>query len=322
MVNSLHSHPEQWKDFFKKVIFRPAEYLMHFGVSNEKLIDYFRYEVNRLMDVGASIVTIEDEKAKYGFALFRKSDFDSKILNKKVGKVDQIAITSETQLEHIRQLILSLLEEFKSADLDYVTCRISAANIDVIHELEKNGFVIVDQYLVLLNDMHSHIEGNSFQIPIRIAKDEDIESLQKHIAPTFRYSRFFRDTIISEEAAVEMHEEWIKNSVLKKVADCVFVADIEDTAAGFVSVEVDRDIEEHLGIKMGHIPLIGTNPLYRGRKIGQSLTQYVLDHWFKKEDVRYVRIETQLINIPATRTYEHMGFRLVDAAITLRWKKD
>lgn len=322
MAKSLHSHFDQWKAFFNTLDFKPNEYLLHFGVKESSIQHYFIQEVKRLLDNGAFNITVQDGHKSLGFAVFRKSTFDSNVLNRKVGKVDYIAYSPEISEKKLTQLVSRLISSFKSADLDYVTCRVPARNLRLIHELEKMGFVIVDQYLVMLKDMEDQLVKSQEDLTIRPADESDIIELQESIAPTFRYSRFFRDNILSEDSAIRMHAEWIKNSVLKKVADCVFVADIEKVPVGFVSVEVDGDIEEHLGIKIGHIPLIGINPVYRGRKLGQLLTQYVIDHWFKKEAVRYVRIETQLINTPATRTYENMGFRLVDAAITLRWKND
>ncbi len=293
--------------------FKPYHYLKYFGVNLAKINNYFEHELNQLKEKDAIRIDTSG-----GFGLYRTSKFDSDILKKNVGKVDHIVVAENSADEDVEQLVADMISSFKENNLDYVTCRLSAANIKVIHGLEKNGFQLVDGYLVLLQQLKV-IEGES-SIVVREATEEDIPVLQK-IAPTFIYSRFFRDQLVGEEAATKMHEEWIKNSVLKKVADQVFVAEVDGQVIGFVTVEIDHDSEQYLDLKMGHIPLIGVAREYRGQHIAQVLTRYVMNNYFKEENVAVVRIETQLINVPATRTYEQLGFRMVDSALTFRWSK-
>jgi ribosomal protein S18 acetylase RimI-like enzyme len=116
-----------------------------------------------------------------------------------------------------------------------------------------------------------------------------------------------------------MHREWIANSIRGQIADQVLVAEYRGIPVGFVTLEIDKDASKCLGRGVGHIPLIGTHPSYRGRGIAVTLTEAAIGGFFKKNRVDLVRIETQLSNIPASRTYEKLGFRIVDAGQTLRW---
>lgn len=288
----------------------PFKYLEYLGVSRNQVENMIIDHIQKIEGRGARIVNAGD-----GFAVYRYSDFDSKILGLKTGKVDYFFP------DHADSSLLAqeLSRSFKEDGLEYVTVRLSGQDLNKIHSLEECGFKLVDGFLILLRGVEDLKLDNLTSIEVREATEKDVPLLQERVAPTFLSSRFFKDPLISKKSAVLMHQKWIENSISKQVAEHVLVACIENNPVGFITLEVDRDIEEFCGIKMGHIPLIGTDPKYRGRHLGLQLTKAALEGWFKDQKVDYVRIETQLNNIPATRTYEAAGFRLVDNAVTLRW---
>lgn len=243
-------------------------------------------------------------------AVYKILDLDTEILGLKTAKI--LSIKAEPDFVRTKNSVKRLIDSLKKEKIEYATFRVNAKELSTINVLEEAGFRVVDGYLSLLKKLGQEKQEDS-GVKIREANLDDVKKLQDDIAPTFIYSRFFNDPLIKKESAIRMHKDWIKNCVKGRTAEKVYVAEVDGNAVGFIAVEMDG--------KEGHIPLIGVNPKYRGRKISQELTLYAIKNYFTKKKAETVRIETQITNIPATRTYENLGFRVVDSAITLRWSQ-
>ncbi len=295
--------------------FKPYTFLKQFGATADQVKSYFQSEIEKRIQGDERIDLMSDSSV--GFAFIRQLAFDTTILGFPVGKIDSALANTDNAKKELIPLILKKTQEM---GLQYLTYRLSAGDQQMISALEAQGFIQVDSYQIMIRKSGQRaIEKLNHPVLIRDAREEDIVSLQEGIASTFRYSRFFTDSLISAEAATTMHKEWISNSIKGEVAEHVYVAEVEGVAVGFITLEMDHQIEECFGTKMGHIPLIGTNPEYRGRHIGLQLTNYALEHWFAEQQAELIRIETQSTNIPANKTYHKAGFVDVDSAVTLRW---
>lgn len=253
-------------------------------------------------------VYINENEKKVGTAIYDILDLDTDILGFRTARI--ISFRAEDKIKKV--LAKKLIDSLKKNKVEYATFRINAKELSIINILEEEGFRIVDGYLSLVKKLGKEEQNDNSPVKIRDATLDDISKLQDDIGPTFIYSRFFNDPFIKKESAVMMHRLWIENCIKGKAAKRVYVAEMNGECAGFIALETNG--------KEGHIPLIGVNPNYRGKKIAQKLTAYAISHWFAKKNTKFVRIETQLTNIPATRSYENVGFRLVDSKITLRWK--
>jgi ribosomal protein S18 acetylase RimI-like enzyme len=299
----------------------PFKYLEEYGVSRSARSRYFVKEALARIEKGQPVVTVIDAGEITAFAIYRELSFDTTILGFKTGKVDLVVALNQSK-DHYSKIVVRLIETFIDQDLKYVTYRVSADDKEAIEVMQSHGFEVVDGYNILLKPMGDvEVSGTDPQISIRDATQDDIPQLQKAVAPTFIYSRFFTDSVLSQQSATRMHEEWIANSIRGKVADHVFVADHQGQAVGFITLEMDKDAQDYFGIKIGHIPLIGTDPAFRGRHIGLQMTQYAVNNWFRAQEAEYIRIETQSTNTPANKTYQSAGFKLVDKAVTLRWTR-
>lgn len=252
-------------------------------------------------------VYISRNKKVVGVVLYNILDLDTNVLGFKTVKV--LSIKAEYSSKKI--LIKKIIESFKKQKVQYATIRVNLNDLETIDTLENEGFRIVDVYLFLLKRIEIGGQAEKLNVHIREASLADVKKLQDDIAPTFIYSRFFTDPLIKKNSAIRMHKIWIENCIKGKAAEKVYVAIVDGACAGFIAVEMDGN--------EGHITLIGVSPKYRGRKISQALTLYAVSNWFIKRGAKFIRIETQLTNIPATKVYESLGFRLFDSALTLRW---
>jgi len=84
----------------------------------------------------------------------------------------------------------------------------------------------------------------------------------------------------------------------------IFVLEIDGAIAGCISTWCDHEA----GI--GHIPNIVFVPQHRGQGLGRKLIEYALDH-FRKNGLKYAKIETLVQNDVGNHLYQSIGFQEV-----------
>jgi ribosomal protein S18 acetylase RimI-like enzyme len=89
----------------------------------------------------------------------------------------------------------------------------------------------------------------------------------------------------------------------------VWVADLATNVAGFVAVRIHDDR------RIGEIDMLAVDPPHQGAGIGTALTQFALA-WIKRSGVSVAMVETGSDpgHVPARRTYENAGMKLVPVA--------
>jgi len=198
-----------------------------------------------------------------------------------------------------------LLQDLKRNKINYASYRLLANKFSIIHDLEKNGFILVDGTIAL--ELNNYETENKKFSKIRNATKDDISALRKIARTIFINTRFYADPVIPRRKAGELYAKWIENSVLGKAADEVLVWEENSKLLGFVTLQ-----------KSGHIVLIGVNKSTQGKGIGRILIEASLPY-FKRWKAQTVFLETQTTNIPAIRSYQSCGFKIVDSFLTFRW---
>ncbi len=178
------------------------------------------------------------------------------------------------------------------------------SNFSTFHALEENGFKLVDGYLELECEVK---EAESSPSNVRIAEKRDLEKLQKIASSSFLKTRFYNDPLIKKSQADKIYSEWIKNSILGKMADMVLVWEERKSLLGFVTVR-----------KNGNLTLIAVSKKAQGKGIGKLLVKAALNQ-FKRWGISKSTIETQMTNISALRVYQSCGYKIVNSFLTFRW---
>ncbi len=222
------------------------------------------------------------------------NNFDAEILGVNVAK-----ITTVNDLGSIKKMLIELADN----KIEYAHYRLKSNEIEIIQELERNGFIFVDGTIAFINENL----GNDDRInSIRLVDPKEIENL-KEIASTFHGTRFFNDSRIDKRTATEIYKRWIENSVKDETVQ-VFVYTDDEKISGFVTVQDD------------HIVLIAVKSEMQGRGIGKKLVKHALAV-IKKNGFNSAYIETQMQNIPAIGAYISNGFKVLDTYVTLAWGK-
>lgn len=226
---------------------------------------------------------------------WRVDDFDSEVLGFKVAKI------ADLDPKQIKNLIRDLIKN----KVTYATYRVQANNFPLIHALESAGFILVDGLVSLSLDLAS---VEPMKAPeIREAKNSDLAQLKKLTSNLYSNTRITNDLLISKDKAKKYYLKWIENSVSGSAADSVLVWEEKGSILGYVTLQ-----------KKSQIPLIGVSEKARGKGIARKLLNAAFAK-FKKWGVEKVNIDTQIGNIAALRTYQGVGFKIVDSHLTFRW---
>lgn len=120
------------------------------------------------------------------------------------------------------------------------------------------------------------------------------------------HSRFQTDPRIKPEQHRGLYEMWIRRSVLRELADTVFVAVAREMPAepiGVVTVSVSQGT--------GCIGLIAVHDSARGQGTGTLLME-AAHGWMRAAGARRAEVVTQLANRGACRLYESRGYQIRD----------
>jgi dTDP-4-amino-4,6-dideoxy-D-galactose acyltransferase len=114
-----------------------------------------------------------------------------------------------------------------------------------------------------------------------------------------RDSRFYYDAGFPDSRCDALYEVWIERSS-SGWADAVLVADVDGTAAGYVTCHLAPSGE-------GSIGLLAVAPEFQGRKLGAQLTGAALEY-FRVNEKQEVTVVTQGRNLRSQRLYQRSGF--------------
>jgi dTDP-4-amino-4,6-dideoxy-D-galactose acyltransferase len=220
-------------------------------------------------------------------------DWDSEFFGLRIGRVTENRLQPET-IEQINQW----------ADLQRIDCLYFLADIGdlkTIRLAEINEFRMVDIRVTLekIIDKSTTIPDQASIGSIRLVSPDDLNALKAIARVSYHDTRFYADTNFPVARADALYEIWIEKSC-KGYADAVFVLEIDQQSAGYISCHL-------LGEGKGNIGLVGVSQNSQGKSIGNLLIDNALN-WFVGKNVTQVSVVTQGRNIKAQRLYQRCGF--------------
>lgn len=189
-----------------------------------------------------------------------------------------------------------------SSQYDYVTAKIPSGRIDLLHELENNGFQFVEALIEMRHDLKeilcSPIVRRVLQnVSYNHAESETDLIFDKIRDGVFDTDRVFLDKHFSHEAAANRYINWIKDE-LKKGAT-LFNICYKDTNVGFFSFKItDNNVGYPFLSGIYNSDVIG---------IGNAVVTEPLKH-AQETGCRYVCTHVSSNNIPIIRIHEQAGF--------------
>lgn len=258
-----------------------------------------------------------------GIIGIRPLNWDSDIYGIKIGSIGLISLAWEVSEYQKKEICLNLIKNTKeyatSNGFDMLVCRIPLTELAWIQALESVGFFTADVQCSLVC---RNIQNISLSAPpkietvIREACQEDFIQVANFGKSAFGRSHLYADSRLPVDLSDRLHEEWLKNDIVKGRAKFTLVAEIDGEVGGFVSVLWDDTQKQIFGIGHGHIDLIAVQGKFQGQGIGKLLLSKALERLIQ-EGASLVTVSTQATNLNAIRLYQQSGFALSGFEVTL-----
>ena len=258
--------------------------------------------------------------------------WDSDIYGIKIGSIGVIGLAPDVDERQKKEICYNLINKTKkyvrNNNFDMLVCRIPLAELVWIQTLETAGFLTADLQCPLIRRNTRNISlftTPKLQAVIREAHEEDIGEVISFGKSAFGQSHLYADPRLPVDLSDKLHEEWLKNDILRGRAKFTFVAEINGELAGFISVLWDDTQHRIFGVGHGHIDLIAVRSNFQRQGVGNFLLTKALERLIQ-DGASLVTVSTQATNLNAIKLYQQSGFGLSGFEVTLHgWidrKKD
>jgi len=285
------------RKFAKRFLYNP--------LFDEKAIArYIVKEILKKMQNGIALWAFEETTIK-GLSIVSKSDWDSEILGKNVGKLDLYSLLppAETSL-----FLKEICRRLAQTELDVLFGRVQIESTNgTLRAILADIATLGDLLVTLGKNVHREESfpeagvGRRSDLVFENGKFTDEEQLKKITVSAYRHSHYFNDPKIPLNIAEAIYQNWIKNS-LHGFADYVIVARVAKETVGYITLRTENLGQRAFGI----IDLIAVQGSYRGQGIARMLVAEGIRQLHGRVDTLYVR--TQISNIPALRLYQALRF--------------
>ncbi len=179
--------------------------------------------------------------------------------------------------------------------------------IALVRWLADHKFYVVDVNVTLEIDQPTTARKQKINAEIVISEiqKEQHDRVLQIAANCFRYSRFHLDPNISNAIANRIKHNWVLSTLQGQRGDKLFVALIKGQPVGFLAALASSQN----GKNIRSIDLIGVDESFQGRGVGKALVNYFIHHYQSQCD--FLRVGTQIANIPSVRFYQSLGFSMV-----------
>ena len=237
---------------------------------------------------------------------FAREPFDSELFGMEIGRINDAQASSAAAY---RELFESVLSTARAGRYDQVLRRTRLESLQEIWALEASGFEMMDVVVTFARRVTPAVAAEAWpDLQIVPATDSLVDVIARDMVEDPWRSRYEADPGYNPAAVRELRRRWLLNSHRGR-AQAFFVGLIDGRPAGYVTCVMHRDGE-------GEIELVGTLPMFRGRRVAPRIIQSALA-WFG-ERCEVVTVKTQATNIAAATVYERAGFTLRGAEVTFR----
>jgi dTDP-4-amino-4,6-dideoxy-D-galactose acyltransferase len=294
----------------------------HYGeIEREKFVSYLVDQIEgELNDSNTVSWVAHAGHGPVGLVSLTFLEWDTRQLGVRAARIGRLVLHPDYAASSLArsELLGKVYEDCTEKSIRFLTARLGSNETSFIHQLEDDGFNVMDGIITFSYDLRlGQVPAGGGQITLRQAEEADSRELERIAFSSFTRDRFHADPRIPPDVADRIYENWIRNSLRGIGADVVIVGEAEGRLAGFVTCRVDERSGRILGLSVGTIALVAVDGRARGKGVGTAMMLEAL-RWFREHGAAVVEVGTQLRNIPSSRVYERMGFRLVASSLSLR----
>jgi dTDP-4-amino-4,6-dideoxy-D-galactose acyltransferase len=143
-------------------------------------------------------------------------------------------------------------------------------------------------------------------------KDAEMDLLEIGVQ-SGEFSRFNTDPGIPVEKFIELYQQWVINSVNRKIAEEVYYFEDNGAIAGMITLSIKNGKAD--------IGILSVHKNSRGKGIATKLVK-AAEYWAKNiKGYRQIQVVTQAANTIACKFYERNGFLIQKREYVFHWWK-
>lgn len=288
-----------------------GEFHLSSSIAQTRVVKHVSRQVLKQLQEGAGFC-LRSKSALKALGTISRSEWDSKILDKNVGKLALYILFSENET---KSFLKKILMEAKRMGFDVLFTRVDAKQKGLLRLMLPNGATLSDILLTFIKKIdkkeppQKESPVSTLNIIFEEARSADEEKLREITTSAYEHSHYFNDRNIPLEEAENVYLEWISNSV-KGFADYVIVARLKDEIVGYITLRKKKLDDTKIGV----IDLIAVDKNYRGQGIGKMLVIRGIEKI--GDEIDNLCASTQVSNMPALRLYQSLGFKPVTSEVT------
>ena len=239
---------------------------------------------------------LQEQNPHNRFNIGLYDDFDSKLLQKSVLKID---------LSHEKECVDStfLKEQLLSIKEDIVFC-IAPCNTSYISILESLNYSLISTLVEFERDSKNDVSDELIHADYAIisgqdyALDKDSARLHELVWSLAQVSHYGKDLKIDKNRVYDLYMQWVVNTWHGYASKLLVAVDLLGNIVAFVSL---KEVQNSF-----RIDLLAVHASTRNRGIAQSLINKVC--LYAQEQKKNLCVRTQAENRAAIRLYEKNGF--------------
>jgi hypothetical protein len=275
------------------------------------------YNLNRISESSKDDYYIKsyDETNLNGVLKLQYLGFDSEYLNLKCFRIADILITenseSKSVLANLLQGLGNLIKERHIQYLVYALNMNNSNNSLLLMGLFDTGFYYINTLItfsIMKGDYKkiNHAQNKSQELIIRESKSTDRDRLMTIAQSSFKIDRLHLDPNLDKKKCDRIYSTSVENSLLKGMADIIFVSEIHDIVVGYYSGK--KHYIPELDLTMGNAIISAVDAEYRKYGAFSQMNEQLLA-WFS-ENTDISEMGTYINNIPIHRTWTNNSLNI------------
>lgn len=236
--------------------------------------------------------------------LINKDEFNSEMFNLNFGNIDY----------YDSDLITEEINEFlKSTEFDLIGLKINSTDVNAMYHFQMSGFYIVDCLVTYEYDKQTCKPlSDEYSIDFTNAiSNNDIIRLATIASQVFKIDRFHSDPNLKKELADKYYYQWVINS-FNGFSDGAILPVIEGKPVAFTTYKINN-----IDSRTSTMVLSAVDSDYSGRGIYHNMIHKGTVDLLKFSD--RIRVGTQVDNIPVQRTWQKLGYKMIDVKYVLHY---
>lgn len=232
--------------------------------------------------------------------------FNSKIFRNKFGNVVDYAKDIKSD---------DIFFAIKNSVFDYFAVKIDSKDTTAIYHFQKAGFYLVDALLTYEFDSEKAPPlEEKYSCDFKSSVDEnDVFRLAEIASRVFKIDRFHSDPNLDSKLCDNYYYQWVINS-FHGFADGAIVPFVDNKVVAFTTYRINNIDKE-----TSTMVLSAVDPDYMGLGIYQNMIRKGTIELLKFS--KKIRVGTQVDNVPVQRTWQKLGYKLIDVKYIFHFKR-